>query len=257
MIKKIRAIFIYLSLFSAFCFTRSAFAGPDDAVYKVSYVCRDLQGNERWRATAEIVKKEGDIGVITERLEGHYTGFEGKISWIGKEEFERTKDFVRPLNMDQRIFDGYGKAIATQKQYFNYTDNSVTCVNTDLMKNTSITRKFTFTRDIINRLLQGLYVQKFLEDGQTSKDIQLISPGLELYNINLRIVDREEVEINGRKRDTYKLCFDPQLGLLSFVKIFLPKAYVWHSAAPRFELLKYKGIETSVSSPEVEIITLD
>jgi len=239
------------------CLARSAFAGFEGGIYKVSYVCRDLQGNERWHATAEIEKKEGDIGVITEKLEGHYAGFEGRIYWIAKEEFRRTKDFIRPLNMDQRIFDKSGKLIATQKQNFNYTDNSVTCVKSDLINNASVTKKFTFTKDIINRLLQGLYVQKFLEEGQTSKKIQLISPGLELYNIELSIVGREEIEINGRKRDAYKLCFDPSLGLFNFVKVFLPKAYVWHSAKPLFELLKYQGIETSVNSPEVEIITLD
>lgn len=255
--KKNRIILICFSLFSALFFTRVVFAGFEGDVYKVSYVCRDLQGNPRWHATAEIEKKEGDIGIITEKLEGYYTGFEGKISWIGKEEFQRTKDFVRPLKMDQRIFDESGKLIATQKQDFNYTDNTVTCVKSDLIKNTSVTKKFIFTKDIINRLLQGLYVQKFLETGQTSKEIQLISPGLELYNINLHVVDREEIELNGRKRDAYKLCFDPMLGVLSFVKIFIPKAYVWHSAVPLFELLKYKGIETSVSSPEVEIITQD
>ena len=255
--KNPRILLIGLSLFLTFCLIRPAFAGFEGDVYKVSYVCRDLKGNERWHATAVIERKEGDIGVITEKLEGYYTGFEDKISWIGKEEFQRTKDFVRPLNMDQRIFDESGKPIATQKQAFDYTDNSAICIKTDLINNTSITKKITFTKDVINRLLQGLYVQKFLENGQTSKKIQLISPGLELYNIELRVVDREEVEINGRKRDAYKLCFDPELGLLSFVKIFLPKAYVWHSAVPPFELLKYQGIETSVNSPEVEIITQD
>ena len=255
--KKTRISLTYLSLFFILCVTQSAFAGFEGDGYKTSYVCRDLDGNERWHATADIEKKEGSVGIITEKLEGYYTGFDGKISWIGKEEFERTKDFIRPLNMDQRIFNESGKLIATQKQNFNYTNNSATCSNTDLINNTSVAKKFTFTKDIINRLLQGLYVQKFLESGQTSKKIQLISPGLELYNIELRVVDREEIEINGRKRDAYKLCFDPILGVFSFVKIFLPKAYVWHSAVPPFELLKYQGIETSVDSLEVEITTRD
>jgi hypothetical protein len=255
--KRTRIIPIYLSLFFVLCFTQSVFAGFEGDVYKVSYECRDTTGKKRWQATVEIRNKAGDIYTITEKFEGFYFGFDGKISWIAVEDFKRTKDFVRPINMDQHIFNESGKMIATQKQYFNYTDNSVTCVQNNLINNTSSTKKFKFTKDIVNRLLQGLYVQKFLENGQASKEIQLLSPGLELYDIELRVVGREEIEINGRKRDAYKLCFDPMLGLFNLVKIFLPKAYVWHSAEPLFELLKYQGIETSVNSPEVVITALD
>ena len=255
--KKRRAIFLCLSIFFVLYAARLAYAESKNNIYRVSYACHDLQDNPRWKATAEIRNKEGDVYIITEKLNGLYYGFKGPISWVAQTELERTRDTVRPLGMDQRIFDQSGKPIAIRKQEFNFTDKVVTCTYYDLIKNTSVTKKFTFNKEVINRLLQGLYVQKFLENGETFKDIQFISPEPALYNIELRVVAKEEIEVGGKKRKAYKICFDPQLGILSFAKVFLPKAFVWHSAEPPFELLKYKGIETSISSPEVEIITLE
>ncbi len=234
-----------------------AHSGLEGDVYKTSYVCNDLNGNQRWQATAEIRHKEGDIYTITEKMNGLYSGFDGSISWVATTDFERTKDAVKPLNMDQRICDGSGKPIAVSRQYFDYVDKVVTCVYEDLVKNTVSKKEFVFSKDIINRLLQGLCGQKFIETGLVSKEIQLISPEPALYDIRITMIGAEDVEVNGRHRKAYKLCFDPMLGILNFVKIFLPKAFVWHSAEPIFEWLKYDGFESSVSSPEVEIISLD
>jgi hypothetical protein len=252
-----RLILIFIFAAAFFCGPGASYAYNEGDIYRVTYQCRDLNGNPRWKGVAEIRHKEGDIYTITEKLEGIYYGFKGRISWVAVTELERTRDTVKPLNMDQRIFDASGKLIAIRKQEFDHTGKTVTCTYDDLIRHTSSTEKFTFTRDIINRLLQGLYVQKFLEKKGTKKEIQLISPEPDLYNLELRIVGEEEIELNGQKRKAFKIVFDPQLGLLNFVKVFLPKAYVWHSAEPPYELLKYRGIETSIHAPIVEIDTIE
>ena len=234
-----------------------AHSGLEGDAYKTSYVCNDSDGNQRWQATAEIRHKEGDIYTITEKMSGLYSGFDDRISWVATTDFERTKDWIKPLNMDQRIFDASGNPIAISKQEFNYTDKVVTCIYEDLVKNTVSKKEFVFSKDIINRLLQGLCGQKFVETGLASKEIQVISPEPALYDIRITMIGAEDIEVNARKRKTYKLCFDPMLGILNFVKIFLPKAFVWHSAEPIFEWLKYDGLESSVSSPRVKIISLD
>jgi hypothetical protein len=240
----------------AFCAAQTSHAVVEGGAYKTSYVCNDLLGNRRWRATAEIRQKEGDIYTITEKMHGVYSGFDGRISWVAKTDFERTKDAVKPLNMDQRIFDASGKPIAVVKQYFNYSDKIVTCTYEDLVKKTFSKKEFAFSGNIINRLLQGLCGQKFIEQGQVSKKMQVISPEPAIYDFELKKVDEEDIELNGRKIKAYKLCFDPMLGIFNFIKVFLPRSYVWHSAEPIFEWLKYDGLESGVNSPQVEIISL-
>jgi hypothetical protein len=190
-------------------------------------------------------------------MEGVYTGFDGKISWVATTDFRRTIDAVKPLNMDQRIFDAGGRAIAVITQEFDYAENIVTNTYRDLAKNTSKTTKLAFSGDIINRLLQGVCGQKFVETGAHYKDMQVVSPEPAIYNLRLEMIGRDDIDVDGVGRKAYKLCFDPQLGFLNFIKAFLPKAYVWHSAEPIYEWLRYEGLESSVNSPLVEIISLD
>lgn len=234
-----------------------AYAMVEGDAYKTSYACYGSNGNKRWQATAEIRQKQGNIYTITEKMNGIYTGFDRKISWIASTDFEKTKDTLKPLNMDQRIFDESGKPIAIRRQDFNYDNKTVTCTYEDLVNNTVSKREFVFTKNIINRLLQGIYGRKFIEDGKTSEELQVISPEPKLYNIRVWMVGKDDVEIAGQKRSAYKLCFDPMLGLLNFVKIFIPRSYVWHSDQPIYELLKYEGLESSVNSPDVQIVSLE
>ena len=254
--KKVYAVFLCLFMFLAFYAARSSYAATE-VLYKTSYVCRDLRGAPRWQAEYEIKRKGDNTYSMTEKGRGRYFGFKGKISWVVESGFEGNKDTIRPLWMKKRIFDEGGKTIAIQEQAFNFDDNVVTCTHEDLIKNTSVEKKFKFKENIMNRLLQGLYVQKFIENGEVRKRIQFISPEPRLYNLEIRLLGTEEIEINSQKVKAYKLCMDPMLGVLSFIKVLLPKAYVWHSAEPKFEWLKYEGVENSIRSPEVVITTLD
>jgi hypothetical protein len=252
---RILRIFLFAAL--TFSAAAPAMASIEGNAYRTSYVCSDLNGRRRWTATAEIRHKEGDIYTIIEKMKGVYTNYRGEISWVATTDFERTKDAVKPLNMDQRIFNAAGKLIAISKQSFDYDTKVVTCTYEDLVMDTVSKKEFAFTGDIINRLLQGLCGQKLIEAGLASKEMQVISPEPAIYNIRLEMVGRDDIEVNGVKRSAYKLCFDPQLGMFDFVKVFLPKSYAWHSAEPIFEWLRYEGLESGVDSPSVEILSLE
>jgi hypothetical protein len=248
---------VFFAILSVSLAASQSYALVEGDTYRTSYACYDSKGGKRWQATAEIRHKQGNIYNITEKMNGIYTGFDRKISWIASTDFEKTKDTLKPLDMDQRIFDESGKPIAIRRQDFNYDNKTVTCTYEDLVNNTVSKREFVFTKNIINRLLQGIYGRKFIEDGKVSEELQVISPEPKLYNIRLWMVGKEDVEVGGQTRKAYKLCFDPMLGMFNFVKIFIPKSHVWHSDQPIYELLKYEGLESSVDSPDVEIISLE
>ena len=254
--KKVYTIFLCFFTLLAFYAACSSYAATK-VLYETSYICHDLKGVPRWQAAYEIRRKGNNTYSIIERGRGRYFGFKGRISWVSETEFEGIKNTIRPLWLKKRIFDESGKVIAIQEQAFNFDDNVVTCMHEDLTKNTSLEKKFKFEGNIVNRLLQGLYVQKFIENGEVRKQVQFISPEPALYSIELRLLGTEEIEINNQKIKAYKILMDPMLGVFNFVKIFLPKAYAWHSAEPRFEWLQYEGVENNIKSPEVVITTLD
>ena len=194
---------------------------------------------------------------MIEKAKGRYSGFKGMVSWVAEMEFNNTEDVVRPITMEKRVTDKDGNMLAIEKQQFDFVENTVTCGHDDFLRNTSSTRKFRFNKDVVNRLILGVYIQKLIENGKTRKDVQMVTEEPGFYDIELKIENTEDIEINGRKRCAYRLCLGLKLGLFDFVKIFLPKAYVWHSAEPKFEWLRYKGVESSINSPKVEITTLE
>ncbi len=230
----------------------------DEDIYKTRYTCFDLKGGERWQAEVDI-KKSGREGVylLTEKGEGIYTGFDGRIRWKSEMEFESDASGVRPLVCVRRIFDKDGNALAVQTQRFDLEDGKAVIIAEDLAKGTKKQKTFRFKNDPVNRLLLGLYIRKFLERGKRDARIDLFSNEPAHYKVDLRVIDTGKIEINGRQKETFRLCLDPDLGLFGIVKFVLPKAYVWHSTAPEYKWLRYKGLERGPGSPKVEIRTME
>ena len=233
------------------------FSLGEDVVKTTGYVGRDMEGGKRWEAETEIRKKDGDVYILTEKGEGVYSSFEGLISWVAEMEFESTEENVTPLKLVKRVFDKNGNMIRLEKQDYDPVKKSVTCLHEDIPKKISRTKKFKFTKDAVNRLLLGLYVQKMLEKGMRIAKVQMVSEEPGFYNIDLSVIKTEDVEINGRKRRAYKLQLDPRLGLLDIVKVFFPKSYAWHSAEPKFEWLRYEGLEGDIRSVKVKVTIED
>ena len=225
-----------------------------EEVVNMSYVCRDLKGANRWRAEAQIKNISPGIYLMTEKAQGIYSSFNGRVSWVAEMKFERTKDSIRPISLDKRVFDANGKTIRREKQEFDLAGNTGTCTHEEPARNISRTRKFKFNQDVVTRLSLGLYAQKFLESGKTSEKLQMVSEEPNVYNIELKRMGKETIEFNGRKIAAYRLCVDPRLGALNFVKAFLPKSYAWHSAVPKYEWLGYTGLEGGINSEKVEIL---
>jgi len=232
------------------------FAAPEE-VSSMSYVCRDGAGASRWRADTQIMSQSPGVYVMIEKAEGFHSSFKGRVSWVARMEFERTEDSIRPMRLEKRVFDEKGSLIRVEKQEFDLANNTGTCTHEEPERNISRTKNFKFNKDVVTRLSLGLYAQKFLASGKTSQSLQMVSEEPNVYDIELRLLDKEIIDLNGRKVPAYRLCIDPYLGLLGFAKIFLPKAYAWHSAAPKYEWLRYAGLEGGINSAKVEVTVVD
>jgi len=231
-----------------------------EGTYATAYSCFDMKGRERWTASTEIVsapESGNDTYILVEKGAGILSGFKEKVSWEARLEFESTKDIVRPIFMENKVFDDKGGVIFIEKEEFDNKTGKVRCVNEDHRRNKTRRAEFDFKGEIANRLILGLYIQKFLENGLDERALVLLSSEPRLYAVKLKIMGKEDVIINGVKKTAFKICLDPELGIFNFVKTVIPKAYVWHSAAPKFEWLKYSGFESNPGSPLVEIISGD
>ncbi len=247
--KKSLIFLVCLSLLAS----AASFLSADEEAVNISYVGRDLKGASRWRAEAEIRNLSPGVYLMTEKARGIYSSFKGKVSWVAEMKFERTKDSVRPMSLDKRVFDAKGNVIRREVQEFDLVNNTAVCTHEEPERNISRTRKFKFNKDVVTRLSLGFYAQKFLESGKTSEKLQMVSEEPNLYNVELKRVGKEFMYIGGSKIPAYRLCLDPQLGALNFVKVFLPKSYAWHSAVPNYQWLGYAGLEGGINSEKIEV----
>ncbi|MDD5503856.1 MAG: hypothetical protein PHV77_00890 [Candidatus Omnitrophica bacterium] len=250
--------FIAASLCLALCRPIALWADglPAGGVFKVSYQCRDTKGNPRWSAVTDILfspESEKGVNKIIESGSGIYSGFKDKISWISELRYIDTGSSVKPLNSFTKIFDLSGRLISTEEQVFDFNKNKAFFTRCDTVTGKTSRQEFNFNGDVVNRLILALYVQQFLKTGQESAKVEMLSSEPRLIKCGLYIIGKEEIETGGARTMAYKLCLDPQLGLFNFVKVLIPKAYVWHSAEPDFEWLRYRGLEINLDSPIVEI----
>ncbi len=245
-------LLIFLLCLSSPVWAASALFAAEEAV-SMSYVCRDLKGTDRWRATSEIINISPGVYLMTEKARGFHSSFNEWVSWVAELKFEQSKRGVRPISLVKRVFDVSGRMIRRETQIFNLADNTATCTHEEPLRNISRTRKFKFYGDVVTRLSLGLYARKFLESGKTSEKLQMVSEEPNVYNVELKRIGKEVIEVSGRKIAAYKLCVDPQLGVLNFAKAFFPKSYAWHSVRPDYEWLKYAGLEGGINSEKVEV----
>ncbi len=226
-----------------------------EPLVKVTYECFDLKGNKRWNATVQLEKSTGKnkISRLVERGAGRYGDFEYEIDWTAILEFRSTEDSLVPLLGYRNFYDKQGELIAREEQRYDHKENKVFFSKKDLIKNTKIEKEFRFKGDIVDRMLIEFYIQKFLKNGETRRRVNMLTTAPQLYNLTIRTVGETNVEYNGKEVKALKLCLDPNLGILNFIKIILPKAYTWHAAEKNFEWIKYIGLESSSSSPKVEI----
>jgi len=234
--------------------------GAEEPTLKLVYLCSDLEGTKRWQAATEIIslpEKGEDYFKLTETGVGFYSGFKGKISWLSEMNFQSTSDYVKPLYMKKEISDLEGNLIAIQTQEFDYAGQEVVCTNHDILSDKKSQKRFKFKKEVINRLTLALYVQKFLKNGDTKRKTYMVTDEPQFYRMDIKVVDEEKINIEGKEVDTYKICIDPKLGIFDIVKLIIPKSYIWHKSEPDFAWLRFKGLESNPSSPQVEIISLE
>jgi hypothetical protein len=226
----------------------------EEAVVRLNYTCRDSAGLRRWKAETEIINIRPGVYLMVEKAAGIYSGHSGRISWVARMEFERTKNSVRPLGLDKRVFDASGKMVRRETQKFDLADNTGICTHEEPGRNISRTRKFKFDKDVVTRLSLGPYIQKLLESGKTRERVHMVSEEPNAYDVELKVLGKEVIRIGSRKRTVYRLCIDPKLGILDLVKAFLPKAYAWHAAGPGYEWLGYEGLEGGINSEKIKVM---
>jgi len=219
--------------------------------------CADLSGKVLWEASDTLARISPDTCVITEESKGTHYGFEGETVCKSRAEYRDGKDGIRPLMMSREVFSSAGEKIFEERQEYDPSCGSVKCTVKDIVKEKERSATFKYNGSVTNSMLTGTYVRSMLAAGGKRMTVSLVNGEPALYSITVKVVGREKITVNGRERDAFKVCIDPNIGILSPAKAFIPRNYSWYSCEPPHKWLKFRGLEGSLGSPVVEITTLD
>ncbi|MFA6356560.1 MAG: hypothetical protein WCY23_05570 [Candidatus Omnitrophota bacterium] len=234
-------------------------AGEAPQSITTRHKCSDTKGRILWEAAVTITPVAGENGayMLLEEGKGQYFGFEGETSCRSEMKFTSDKDGIRPAWMKRTVLSGAGNALLEESQDFGRGGDTVRCVIRDPVKNSEKNLSFNYKGGAINKLLTGLYIRAMLEAGERQRTVNIVNDEPAMYRLTMKVVGREMIKVNGSEHEAFKVCIDPNIGLLSPAKVFIPKNYSWFSCEPPHRWLKFKGLETSISSPVVEITTMD
>lgn len=248
-------VIVPILMFTASIFSAILPSHAEDNVTTEKYVCNDLDGNKRWEAeatTRSLGKK--NTYILTEEGNGIYFGFDCPVSWKAETEFSDDGEKIAPLRMKKTVMSADGRTLFEGAQEFDAEKGEVTCLKRWTESGKEVKKSLRYKGDVVNDLLLGRYVKRFLKNGDRQKTFYLVTNDPDIYRIRAAIKDEEELDINGNKVTAYKIKIAPQGGLAA---MFAPPTYVWHLAREKFNWLKYKGAEDTLDSPEVEMETLE
>ncbi len=219
------------------------------------YKCVDMKGETLWESTVTItpVSGEKDNFNLTEEGKGRYYGFDGITSRKSEMRYMENKEVLIPIIMKETVFSGSGKPVLETTQKFYPDRKKVECTVKDLAKGEEKSKTLKYEGDIINGKIMDDYIERFLAAGEKRRTVYLLSDD-DFYRVTLRVVAKEQVTVNGKTREAYKIAVDPEIGIFNPVKVFITKNYEWYSCEPPYEWLKFKGLESSLDSEIVEMV---
>jgi len=211
-----------------------------------------------WSAHREAAKEGPGVIRINETGYGKYNDAQEPMSW--KMEFNFTAETPpRVLNATRAVISEDGRESRKNSKELDYENRKLIFrefTEEKLVKDKTLDfpNSRVYPADALAILLRGYDFDK----GRPLK-FHVFSNKGKLYEIKIKAVKTEEVEVPFGVFQGYKLEFILSEGLLSkVIGYFLPKTYIWYSVEEPHIWLKYEGLESGLGSPYVtmELISL-
>lgn len=113
----------------------------------------------------------------------------------------------------------------------------------------SKTKNINLTKKTILAQSLSIYFQHLIDKGIKEDDCQIIIPAGSIYKMNIKIsYQPEEIDVQGKKTECYKVEMKPDLNFLS---LFVPGLNFWFKSDSPHDFVRYEGPEKGPLSPTV------
>ncbi len=138
---------------------------------------------------------------------------------------------------------------ATTRIDFNWDKMKASFVTRNYESGKSKTKNINLTKKTILAQSLTIYFQYLINKGVKEDDCKIIIPAGNIYKMKIKIsYQPEEIDVQGKKTECYKIEMKPDLGFLS---IFVPGLNFWLKSDAPHDFVRYEGPEKGPLSPTV------
>jgi hypothetical protein len=208
--------------------------------------------SERWTAewTMEPFSERGRPAVrFTETGHGTYSGYSQPVRWSLDAVWSADGSFY-PLRFQKTITGNDGHTIATERKTFDPARSSAQFERKREGRPPEI-RQFPAPRGTLT--VEGIAgILRFLPFEQWRPlTVRLLTNEPEIYDTRIEMRGKERIKTPAGEFECYKIELVPELGVLNVVRAFLPKTYMWFSAASPHFWVRYQGPENGRGTPQI------
>ena len=218
-------------------------------------VTSTAKGEMRWTAnwTMEPWTAAGKKAVrFTEKGKGQYSPFAQEVNWTVESIWLADGSFF-PLQFERTVRDAQGQTLAVERKTFDSAAAKVKFEHRN-EKGETETSTLAAAPDILT--IEGIAgVLQFFPFAKSGSGGALhghmLSNEPKLYDVTIEPRGMERVKTVNGEIDCYKIELVPHLGLLSLMKVFYPKTFLWFSVSEPHSWVRYQGLENGPGSPEI------
>ncbi len=249
-------LFLLILIFTLSC---TSYAEDYREARNGSYV---LKGTSDLRSNfSSLVKRFSRNGKIfykyTEQGKGDYDKYLN-ITWDIASEMEEKEDLVYLIYSNRIIRDEDNKVLIKYEKRFDYDKGKIYYASSDskgnIIKKTTFPIKGYTTDDATMSYFLKTFVAH--RNDKRYRRFYLISNEPSLYNITIKVIGAEVLELPSGKVKAIKLRLIPNFGILTgLTGALIPPTYVWYSENPPYILLQYEGLEAGLGTSHIVAYT--
>lgn len=256
-----KAYYLLLSVFLLVASNARGFGRPvpQGSTESGSVVASDENGAVRWRSrwTMRDESVNGEPRVrMTEEGQGLYSGFREVVQWKTESLWSRG-DVFRPLESEKVFRDPDGTPLVRERAEFDFSSGVVRFEREDLETSESRTEVFDLPPDTIAVDGIAAAIREISFDTNPSVSAHLFTPEPAIYEVTLENRGRETLTTPSGELASYKIEIVPHLGIVSFFRFLLPKAYFWFGEEPPHPWIRYEGPENGRGTPWISMQSED
>ncbi|MEA3492941.1 MAG: hypothetical protein U9R38_00985 [Candidatus Margulisiibacteriota bacterium] len=216
---------------------------------KFTLISREKEsGAERWRSTitGKTLKHEGETFIYLEAIgeEGNLKD-ESHKTWKSTSYSYLADGKIIPYSVKVKINNHQGEITDDIEIFYDRKNKKAICRINDKHE------EFDINGNIADKQTFAIVMMAFPFKGKTMEKYSLLSYEPKLYQLEVRRRGIENINVNGREIECYKLEMVFNLGFLNIFDLFLPKFYLWYETAPPHYFVRYEGLENGLWTPYV------